>query len=165
MPLFPMFLDLSDSTVLVVGEGPEAGRKAEKLRPFCRIVLRSSYPPEYPERPALVILAEKDHPDNEAWASHFRARGIPINVADRPELCDFQFPALTVRGDVSVGVSTGGKCPALATLLRRRIEDALPGDLEDLAQTAAGLTAHLRKTVPDPRERTRILREALKKLM
>ena len=59
MPLFPAFLDLSGSTVLIMGEGAEADRKAEKLRPFCTRVLRSSYPPEYDERPALVLLTEE----------------------------------------------------------------------------------------------------------
>ena len=45
MPLFPAFLDLSHSTVLVVGEGPEADRKAEKMAPFCNCVRRCPYPP------------------------------------------------------------------------------------------------------------------------
>lgn len=165
MPLFPMFLDLSESAVLVVGEGPEADRKAEKMRPFCRRVLRSSYPPNYDGSPALVILAEKDHPDNEAWAAHFRAQHIPVNVADRPELCDFRFPSMIARGDVSVGITTDGKCPVLGALLRERIEEALPEELEAIADTAAALTRSLRSAVPDQRERARILREELKKLL
>lgn len=165
MPLFPMFLDLSDSAVLVVGRGAEADRKAEKMRPFCRRVLRSGYPPEYDQAPALVILAEKDHPDNERWAAHFRTRGIPVNVADRPELCDFRFPSLIVSGDVSVGIATHGKCPVLGALLRERIEAALPGDLEAVALRAAALTEALRQTIPDPRERTRLLRQELERLL
>lgn len=165
MPLFPAFLDLSDSTVLVVGESPEAERKAEKMAPFCRRVLRSPYPPVHDELPALVILAEMDHPENEAWAAHFRRLHIPVNTVDRPELCDFRFPALIVRGDVSVGVATDGKAPALAALLRERIGEALPADLESIARAAGELTARLRETVPDQKERGRILRERLQKLM
>lgn len=165
MPLFPAFLDLSGSAVLIVGEGPEADRKAEKMRPFCARILRSGYPPKYAERPALVLLTEKNHPDNEAWAAHFRAQGIPVNVSDRPELCDFRFPSLITRSDLSIGIATDGRAPALAALLRERIEQALPEDLESILLTAAALTAELRKTIPDQHERARILRRELQKLL
>ena len=165
MPLFPAFLDLSAGTVLVVGQGHEADSKAEKMAPFCREVLRCPYPPRYEKLPLLVILAEKDHPENEHWAEHFRSLGVTVNVADRPELCDFIFPSLIVRGDVSVGIATGGRAPALAGLLRERLENALPEDLEAILDTAAGLTARLRKTVPDPKERGQILRRELRRYL
>ena len=165
MPLFPAFLDLSDASVLIVGEGAEADRKAAKMVPFCKKILRCPYPPSYSERPALVLLTQKDHPENEVWAARFRAQHIPVNVADRPELCDFRFPGLIARGDVSVGVATDGRAPALAALLRERIEQALPEDLEAILDAAADLTAELRKTTPDQQERARLLREELQKLL
>ena len=165
MALFPAFLDLSERTVLVVGEGREADSKAEKMAPFCHRVERCPYPPRYEMVPALVILAEKDHPENEHWAAHFRSLGTAVNVADRPELCDFRFPSLIVRGDVSLGIATDGRSPALAALLRRRIEKSLPEDLEAIAEAAAQLTLELRKTIPDPQERTKVLRERLEKLL
>ena len=165
MPLFPAFLDLSDSAVLVVGEGSEADRKAEKMAPFCKTVVRCPYPPRYDALPALVILTQKEHPENEAWASHFREQGVPVNVSDRPELCDFRFPSLIVRGDVSVGIATDGKAPALAALLRQRIADALPEKLEDIVIAAGELTAELRQTIPDPQERGRVLRLMLGELL
>lgn len=165
MPLFPAFLDLSAGTVLVVGQGHEADSKAEKMAPFCREVLRCPYPPRYEKLPLLVILAEKDHPENEHWAEHFRSLGVTVNVADRPELCDFIFPSLIVRGDVSVGIATGGKAPALSALLRKRIEDTLPEDTEAILEAAAALTRELRKTIPDPHERGRVLRQLIGKLL
>ena len=112
-----------------------------------------------------MVLAEKDHPDNESWAARFRALHIPVNVSDRPELCDFRFPSLIVRGDVSVGIATDGKAPTLAALLRQRLEDALPEDLEAIADQAAALTAELRKTVPNPKERGSVLRKKLKEML
>ena len=164
MPLFPACIDLSHAKVLVVGEGHEAELKAQRMTPFCEKVLRCPYPPVYDEPPALVILAEKDHPDNEAWAAHFRSLGLTVNVADRPELCDFIFPSLIVRGDVSVGIATNGKAPALSALLRRRIQEALPEDLETIAAVAAELTQQLRKTIPDPHQRGKAIRERLGEL-
>ena len=164
MPLFPAFLDLSGGTVLVVGEGHEADSKAEKMALFCENILRCPYPPRYEALPALVILAEKDHPDNEAWAAHFREKGVTVNVADRPELCDFIFPSVIVRGDVSLGIATAGKAPALSAMLRKRIEAALPEDLEAITAIAAELTMELRKTIPDPHERGKAIRQRLEKL-
>ena len=165
MPLFPAFLDLSEGTVLVVGQGHEADSKAGKMAPFCERVIRCSYPPQYEALPALVILAEKDHPENEFWAAHFRDKGVTVNVADRPELCDFIFPSLIVRGDVSLGIATNGRAPALSALLRRRVEDALPEDLEAIIEAAARLTADLRQTIPDPHQRGKAIREALRELL
>ena len=164
-PLFPAFLDLSDAEVLVVGRGAEADRKTEKMAPFCRRVVRCDYPPVFEEKPALLILAEPGHPDNALWAARFREMGIPVNVCDRPELCDFRFPALIARGAVSVGIATAGAAPVLAGLLRQKIDAVLPDDLESILTAAADLTAELRQSVPDPKERTRLLRQELGKLL
>ena len=164
-PLFPAFLDLSDAEVLVVGRGAEADRKAEKMAYFCRRVVRCDYPPVFEEKPALAILAEPGNPDNALWAARFREMGIPVNVCDRPELCDFRFPALITRGPVSVGIATAGAAPVLAGLLRQKIDAVLPDDLEAILTAAADLTAELRQSVPDPKERTRLLRQELGKLL
>ena len=164
-PLFPAFLDLSDAEVLVVGRGAEADRKAEKMAYFCRRVVRCDYPPVFEEKPALLILAEPGNPDNALWAARFREMGIPVNVCDRPELCDFRFPALITRGPVSVGIATAGAAPVLAGLLRQKIDAVLPDDLESILTAAADLTAELRQSVPDPKERTRLLRQEMGKLL
>ena len=165
MPLFPACIDLSRAKVLVVGEGHEAELKAQRMAPFCEEVLRCPYPPVYDEPPALVILAQKEHPDNGCWAEHFRALHIPVNVADRPELCDFVFPSLVVRGDATIAIATAGKAPALSMLLRQKIEDALPEDLEAILNIAAALTAELRQSIPDPHERGKAIRQRLRELL
>ena len=164
-PLFPAFLDLSDAEVLVVGRGAEADRKAEKMAYFCRRVVRCDYPPVFEEKPALAILAEPGNPDNALWAARFREMGVPVHVCGRPELCDFRFPALIPRGAVSVGIATAGAAPVLAGLLRQKIAAAMPDDLESILTAAADLTAELRQSVPGPKERTRLLRQELGKLL
>lgn len=166
MALFPMFVDLTKARVLVIGAGPEAERKAAAMAPFCKKILRAEACPGEPEVwPDLVILAQRGHPDNARLAAMFRQRHIPVNAADDPALCDFQFPALICRGEVTVGVSTGGGSPVLAGLLREQLEGALTEDLEEIQSAAAALTARLRQEIPDPKERARELRRLLKEML
>ncbi len=70
-----------------------------------------------------------------------RAAGVLVNVEDQPALCDFHMPAVVRRGDLLVTVSTGGKAPGLARLVREWIERRLglewAGHLEDIARARA----------------------------
>ena len=67
-----------------------------------------------------------------------RAAGVPVNVIDKPEFCQFQFGSIVNRSPVVVSISTDGAAPILAQAIRRRIETLLPLSLKDwgaLAQT------------------------------
>jgi uroporphyrin-III C-methyltransferase/precorrin-2 dehydrogenase/sirohydrochlorin ferrochelatase len=85
-----------------------------------------------------------------------RAAGVPVNVADQPELCDFVMPAIIRRGDVAIGISTGAAAPALARLIRERIERVLPARLGDLARFAARLRQRIKDLFPKPETRRRV---------
>ena len=86
-----------------------------------------------------------------------------ISLGDNVQLSDHV--TLIARGPVSVGIATAGAAPVLAGLLRQRVEEALPENLEDVFTAAAALTAELRRTVPAPAERTRLLRSELERLL
>ena len=58
-------------------------------------------------------------------AARARAASVLVNVEDEPELCDFYVPAVIRRGDLLIAVSTSGKSPGLAKLLRQWIERRL----------------------------------------
>ena len=62
-------------------------------------------------------------------------------------------------------IATAGAAPVLAGLLRQKIDAVLPDDLESILTAAADLTAELRQSIPDPKERTRLLRQKLGKLL
>ncbi|MGQ9629024.1 MAG: precorrin-2 dehydrogenase/sirohydrochlorin ferrochelatase family protein [bacterium] len=72
----------------------------------------------------LAIGATDDPQTNEAVAREARERGALANVVDAPALCDFIAPAVVRRGDLVIGISTGGKSPALARKIREELEEA-----------------------------------------
>ena len=76
-----------------------------------------------------------------------------MNVADRPALCDFILPAIVDRDDIVVAVSTGGASPTLATVLRGRIEAALPERLGAVARLAATFRAQVNALIAEPARR------------
>ncbi len=71
---------------------------------------------------ALLVFAATDSAAvNEAVAQEAKAAGILVNVADAPELCGFQVPAVMRQGDLSIAVSTNGKSPVLAARIRKKL--------------------------------------------
>jgi precorrin-2 dehydrogenase/sirohydrochlorin ferrochelatase len=80
----------------------------------------------------LVIAATHDEQMNQMLAEKARRAKIPICVVDNPKICDFYFPATTDFGNLKIAVSTGGRSPAMASTLRRRLEKAITN--EDILQ-------------------------------
>jgi len=75
---------------------------------------------------AFLVFAATNQPSVQAEVvTAARARNLLVNVADGPELCDFQIPAVLRRGDLSISVDTNGKTPAVAALVRRRLEEVI----------------------------------------
>jgi precorrin-2 dehydrogenase/sirohydrochlorin ferrochelatase len=88
----------------------------------------------------IIIAATDDEEMNIELNEQARKSKIPICVVDHPELCDFYFPATTDFGNLKIAVSTGGKSPAMASVLRERLEksvtkeDVLQVELQDYAR-------------------------------
>lgn len=156
MAHFPVFLDLKGKTVLIVGNTPEAQRKAAILAPFqpeIRFLSELSAEDLTPV-PALVILTE----ENRREACQLcRDRNIPVNSADDPQHCTFFFPSLLCRGDMTIGISSGATAPAASAAVRRQIESALPENLEQILLWLGELTAFLRGKIPDYSQRAQLL--------
>jgi len=68
-----------------------------------------------------------------------RAAGVPVNVIDKPEFCQFQFGSIVNRSPVVVAISTDGAAPILAQAIRRRIETLLPLSLKDWGALAQAI--------------------------
>ena len=150
MAYFPFFADIEDRSVLIVGGGTVALRKAEKLLPYGpRISVLS--PEHLPELEALpvelikgtfqesvlegcdfVISATDDGEINSLVSKLCREKHIPVNVVDDIEQCSFIFPSLIKKGKLSIGISTQGASPSTAVWLKEKINSLLPEALPEI---------------------------------
>jgi len=144
MPKYPIFLDLTDRRVVLIGGGAVAVRKAHVLLDAgARLVIvtdqasdmltglcveraaelvRAKYAKEYIAEAVLVIAATNDEKVNRQVYSDCQELGILCNVVDDPPLCDFFVPAVVRRGDLQIAIGTDGYCPAYAGHLRNKLE-------------------------------------------
>src|SRR5688572_27240740 len=125
MDAFPAFFPLAGRTVVIAGEGEGAEAKARLFEGSPATVRRLSGPdatdPLSYQGAALAFVASADDAFAEAAAAAARKAHVPVNVVDRPKLCDFTTPAVIDRGEVVAAIGTGGASPMLATLLRHDI--------------------------------------------
>jgi uroporphyrin-III C-methyltransferase / precorrin-2 dehydrogenase / sirohydrochlorin ferrochelatase len=154
MQSFPIFLRLQGRSVLVVGSGQAAAAKQRLLE---AAGARVTSVPEVAATAgyALVFGATGDEAQDRAVSEAARAAGVPVNVVDRPELSDFIMPAVVDRGDVVIGISTGGSAPILAQRIRATIEDVLPSGLDRLAAFARRFRSAVQARVADAATRRR----------
>jgi siroheme synthase-like protein len=100
---------------------------------------------------------------NERVFAEADRRGIPCNVVDQPALCHFFVPSVMQRGDLKVAFSTHGKSPALASALRRRVEDLLGADFAAVVELAGRVRERIQERYPDdPKLRMARVREVLR---
>jgi uroporphyrin-III C-methyltransferase/precorrin-2 dehydrogenase/sirohydrochlorin ferrochelatase len=153
MKSLPLFHRIAGEPVIVLGEGPAADPKRRLVERAGGIVVG-----EDNEEARLAIVA-LDDPD--AAAERLKARGVLVNVVDRPELCDFTLPSILDRDPVLVAVGTSGASAGLAKHLRLRLEALLPPTLGDLARALNDARKALRAKFPDAGQRRQALDAAL----
>ncbi|HHO69347.1 MAG TPA: uroporphyrinogen-III C-methyltransferase [Gammaproteobacteria bacterium] len=156
MDFLPIFLDIRERPCLVVGGGPVAARKVALLTraggqvtvvapALCDELQRRlddgairhlarQFQDQDLDASVLVIAATDDQAINRRVSELARARNLPVNVVDQPELCSFIMPSIIDRSPVQVAVSTGGASPVLARLLRARLESYVPAAYGRLAK-------------------------------
>ncbi|WP_225767453.1 bifunctional precorrin-2 dehydrogenase/sirohydrochlorin ferrochelatase [Inquilinus sp. Marseille-Q2685] len=171
LPHLPLFLTVRGRACVLVGGGDATAPKFELLRRAGAAVRLVGADPTFAETAAgaevlpgplkaehlagacLVIDASGDDRTNERSAALARAAGVPLNVVDRPALCDFILPAILDRSPVVVAVSTGGAAPALAGLIRQELEALIPPGLGRLAALSGTLRDEIRRRIADPARR------------
>ncbi len=102
-----------------------------------------------------LAIGDLDHSDGEAFAATARAAKVPVNVVDKPTLCDFQIGSIVNRSPVVIGISTDGAAPMLGQSIRSRIEAVLPNGFAGWAAAAQRWRTTLKARVPDAKARRR----------
>ncbi|MBC9034463.1 siroheme synthase [Sphingomonas sp. JC676] len=148
LPALPIFVRLAGRPVILIGKGEAAEAKRRLLERAGAMIVGE-------EAEAALAIVALDEP--EETVARLRARGVLVNAADRPDLCDFTLPAIIDRDPVVVAVGTGGASAGFAAALRQRLETVLPQGLGPLALDLESHKAALRARWPDPAERRRML--------
>ena len=156
MTYIPLFLDATKADrIVIIGGGEVALAKTEALaasHASVEVIAKSvlpelqallaktggkftvaAYHADILPGAKLVIAATDDDQLNKNIYHDAHTLGIPVNVVDNPELCDFIFPTIINRGDVQIAISTSGINPTLARLIKRRVEQVLPWNLAELS--------------------------------
>jgi precorrin-2 dehydrogenase/sirohydrochlorin ferrochelatase len=166
MKAYPIFLDLTQRSCVVIGGGPVAERKVaglveagatvtvisphltERLRQWVDDgVVQSIARPYQSGDLAGFFLAFATTGNIAVDAAVFtegRAAGILVNSADDPTRCDFFLPAMVRRGALALAVSTGGTSPALARVMREELQTLIGEDYTLLAEIAATMRREVR---------------------
>jgi precorrin-2 dehydrogenase / sirohydrochlorin ferrochelatase len=150
---YPIFVDMQSTPVLVVGGGTVARRKIEtllehgadvsvvsrKLHPALEIflaqgkvrLLGSEFAPSQLDGIRMVIAATDDKETNSNVSAAARERGLLVNAVDQPADCTFIVPAIVRRGALTIAVSTSGNSPALASKIRKQMEQSFGWEYEN----------------------------------
>lgn len=154
--LFPVFLKLEELRVLLVGAGKvgleklgslltnspstavhivaqEVSEGVKKLAAsHANVVIekRSFHPVDLKEKD-LVIIAINDKEESLRIRQQAKEQKLLVNVADRPEQCDFYLSSIVQKGNLKIAISTNGKSPTIAKRVKEVLHEAIPGELNE----------------------------------
>lgn len=148
---FPIFIDLSDKKILVVGAGAVALRRirtlcgfageihvcAPKVRDeiwelsekFPIVIEEQAFTPAQLDGQDFVLAATDNAALNREIAGLCKEKGIPVNVCSEKELCDFYFPSVLKKDEIVIGINASGKDHGLVKRTRIELEEFLKGRL------------------------------------
>jgi len=167
---FPLSYKVQGQRIVIVGGGEEALNKARlAVKTTASVVIVSShieadfsrlpvnlvaraFEPADLDGAALVFVANHGV-DGEAAKAAARSRGIPLNVVDVPDQCDFYTPSIIERAPVSIAISSEGDAPVLARLVRARIEALLSPNIGAVAALAGAMRTRVAGLLPGARAR------------
>lgn len=171
MDYLPLFTRIAQTHCLVVGGGTVALRKAgaltragarvtavapsieAQLKTLCRDSGGAFHEREFAESDlenAMLVIAATDDVDiNRVVSEAAKARNVLVNVVDQPELCTVILPSIVDRSPLIIAVSSGGRSPVLARLLRARLESTIPASYGRLTELVGKFRDRVRQRIPD----------------
>jgi uroporphyrin-III C-methyltransferase/precorrin-2 dehydrogenase/sirohydrochlorin ferrochelatase len=173
----PLFLDLRGRTVLLVGGGEVAARKAELLLSAGALLrvaapvlgerlaallvrhggthLAEPFIPAHLQGCALAIAATDDAAVNLAVGAAGRLANVWVNAVDDPAASSCLMPAIIDRSPIVIAIGSGGASPTLVRRVRAQLEALLPERLGELARRAGAWRERVRAALPDIDRRRR----------
>jgi siroheme synthase-like protein len=169
-PYYPIFLDVEDRDVVIIGGGNVCARKAETMLKYgARVTVvspeftdeikvwarngairikRKAYDAGDLEGASIVIASTDDQRVNEQIAADCRARRIPVNVVDVTPLCEFIVPAIVESGSITIAISTAGKSPALARTLKEDLQRMVGTEYAEVNDVLGSLRDSAKRVLP-----------------
>ncbi|HEX7419808.1 MAG TPA: bifunctional precorrin-2 dehydrogenase/sirohydrochlorin ferrochelatase [Thermoanaerobaculia bacterium] len=176
-PYYPIYIDIEDRAVVIVGGGTVCARKAETMmrygarvtiispeitdeiaaweREGALAVRRKMYAEADVEGASIVIASTDDQCVNARVARDCRRRRIPVNVVDVTHLCEFIVPAIIEKGSIQIAVSTGGKSPVIARTLKEDLNRLIGPEYDEVNQVLGSLRDGAKKVLPTDADRKR----------
>ncbi|MFQ5623838.1 MAG: siroheme synthase CysG [Paracoccaceae bacterium] len=183
MDYLPIFYDIRGKRVLIDGGGMIAARRAERaLQAGARVevfdtglsdefealhgrrnLAHVARPPEAADLPgcALAYGTTGDADRDRRLREFTRAAGVPLNVADIGDYCDFITPSIVDRSPLVIAITSGGAAPIIARILRAHLETLLPPAYGKLAAFFGGFRELVAKKLTDARQRRRFWETAI----
>jgi hypothetical protein len=153
--LFPVFLKLNDLHTVLVGGGNVGLEKLTAIvtnSPQAKVtviakefvpgvhtlvtankgitVVQKAFVDTDLDKADLVVAATNDSELNTYIRESAHERKLLVNVADKPDLCDFYLGSIVQKGDLKLAISTNGKSPTVAKRLKEVLNESLPGELD-----------------------------------
>ena len=176
-PYYPIYIDIEDRDVVIIGGGNVCARKAETMMKYgARVTIvspefteeiegwardgalkirRKTYEDADLEGANIVIASTDDQSVNERIAADCRRRRIPVNVVDVTPLCEFIVPAIIESGSIQIAVSTGGKSPALARTLKEDLQRLIGPEYAEVNDVLGTLREGAKRVLPTDVDRKR----------
>ncbi len=183
MRLFPAFFYMDNAHVVVFGGGEAARRKVRllaKTDAVITVIVGKELEPGFAEafsgrvtiapqdqagqaldRAVFAIIACRLDANTEKALIWARQYGIPLNVVDRPDLCDFTIPSILERGELVAAIGTGGAAPVLAKRVRTQLETLLPQAMGPLSELAKAFRPKVAAAIEDSAQRRHFWETAL----
>jgi siroheme synthase-like protein len=162
--LFPVFLKLNELHTVLIGAGNVGLEKLSAIlqnSPYAKVtvialtvlpqvyelaaeyegvqILQKAFDSSDLDDASLVVAATNDSVLNNFIRQSAKDRRLLINVADKPELCDFYLGSIVQKGDLKIAISTNGKSHTIAKRLKQVLNEGLPGELDTTLQQLSQL--------------------------
>lgn len=175
MALFPLFFNIDHQKILIIGGGPTAYAKAQRLSSWtcdlqavaidpidplrhlehCTLIERAWRTEDLSD--AFLVIAATGDPDTDLAISRMcRSRRILCNAVDQPAISSAVFGAVIHQKELSIGISTSGASPSAARWMKQRIEEQIPDRFDEILEWLHQKRPEILHSVLEEKKRARL---------